>query len=108
MEKFGDPRKRVVFLGDDKESQEAKEFLDRLGVAYTIWPAGINTITPSVLIASNGNRFEGLREIKYYMWALQPFPEEIEKDPKGAKKVLENFEKIWKELKEKEFRQKAP
>jgi len=98
-EKFGDPNKRIVFLRDDPESMKCKEFLDRLGVAYNLWPVAKNTKTPRVIIQANGNFFEGLEEIKTYMWALHPTVSEIRKDPEGGKEVLAKFKRIWRELK---------
>ncbi len=98
-EKFGDPNKRAVFLRNDPESMECKKFLDRLGVAYALGPVAKNTKTPRVITQANGNFFEGLEEIKTYMWVLHPTSSEILEDPEGAKKVLVKFKQIWRELK---------
>ena len=99
--KFGRPESRVLAIDDSAESKQTIEFLDRLGVAYTVqnWSQIKGSKLPNVAISGNGKRFEGLENIKYYMWALKPTIRECMEKPERADQIFEKFEKIWRDVK---------
>jgi hypothetical protein len=100
---FGDPLKRTLAVDDSPECQEAVEFIDKLGVSYSIEHAKDveetkDIVFPNILIGKNGTYLRGLRTIKVFRWDLQPTVKESEEDPEGAEKVIRIFEEVDKEL----------
>lgn len=99
--KFGMSESRVLAIDNSSKSKEAMKFLDRLGVAYTVqdWSKIKGPKLPNVSISGNGKRFEGIDDIKYYMWALKPTLKECEENPERAEQIFQRFTKIWEDVK---------
>ena len=109
--RFGNPLKRTLAIDDSSESHEAADFIDKLGVSYSIEHAKDveetkDIVFPNILIGKNGTYLRGLSAIKFFRWELQPTVKESMEDPEGAESVIRIFEGVDKELEEEGFFEK--